>query len=339
MAGSRPPGNLTLRLPTASELRYPSPIRTKGKTMLYRPHATKAPRPFLKWAGGKRSSLPFLLRAVPSSFRGYYEPFVGGAALFFALSSHRFLSDDHLYRLSDINTELMSTYVAVRDSVDAVIDALKPHKYDQEHYYRVRTLCPEDLSLPHRAARMIYLNRTGFNGLYRVNRAGLFNVPFGKYVNPVICDEANLRACAAVLARVDLVCAPFQSILEIAAQEDLVYFDPPYVPLSQTSSFVSYAQDGFGMLEQEELALVFDELNRRGSYVILSNSDTSWVRSRFQAYEIRAVEVNRRINSKGSARGAVGEVLVISDALTDALRRLSPTRHGASILHAMTGSE
>lgn len=271
-------------------------------------------RPFLKWAGGKRSSLPALLDVSPAQFGRYFEPFLGGAAVFFAIARTHEGSPGR-YHLSDINGELIDTYVAVRDSVNEVVTLLKEHRYSEEHYYRTRDMNPNELDLPERAARMIYLNRTGFNGLYRVNRAGRFNVPMGRYENPVICDEVNLRACSEALRAAVLECASFETVLDSVAESDLVYLDPPYIPISETANFVSYSKGGFGMDKQESLACIFEDLNARNAYVILSNSSTAWVHERFRHCRVLEIEVDRKINSKAAARGPVGEVMVLSDRL------------------------
>jgi DNA adenine methylase len=220
-----------------------APPRYTEKEML----AIPPPAPFLKWAGGKRQLLERILQVVPGEMDTYYEPFVGGGALFFALAGAR------RFRravLADANRELILCYEAVRDDVDGVIRALRPHRYDRRIYYQVRAQDPARLSAAARAARLIYLNRCGYNGLYRVNSRGLFNVPFGRYRNPVICDEIKLRAAAAALQSATLVCQDFAVTVAAATPGDFVYLDPPYVPLSPTSSFTAYAQRGFDAAEQ-----------------------------------------------------------------------------------------
>jgi DNA adenine methylase len=261
------------------------------------------PRPFLKWAGGKGQLLSKLTTRVPRSFHRYFEPFLGGAAVFFALRPRCAV-------LADINAELIDCYTAVRDQVDQVIAALQGHRYDSSYFYRVRGIDPASLSPPERAARTIFLNRTGFNGLYRVNRAGRFNVPFGRYTNPVICDADNLRACAAVLAGVQLSVGDFASVAMMAEKGDFVYFDPPYVPVSRTASFTSYAANGFGLTEQERLADLVVELTRKGAYVMLSNSDTPEARKLYGKLKIERVLASRSINSNGARRGKVAEIVV-----------------------------
>jgi DNA adenine methylase len=263
------------------------------------------PRPFLKWAGGKGQLLAELRALVPPLRGRYFEPFLGGGALFFDLLPPKGV-------LSDVNAEIVGCYATVRDRVDELIRSLKKHRYEVDHYYAVRDSDPAKLSPVDRAARTIFLNKTGFNGLYRVNSSGKFNVPFGRYAKPLICDEANLRACSAALAKVELVTCDFEESASRAKKGDFVYFDPPYVPLSRTATFTAYARGGFGRDAQNRLASVFDRLARRGVKVLLSNSDVPEIRELYSDYRIEIVKAARAINSKGSRRGPVTEVLVSS---------------------------
>jgi DNA adenine methylase len=262
-------------------------------------------KPFVKWAGGKRQLLPAIRAGVPELQGRYFEPFVGGGAVFFDLAPQRAI-------LSDANAELINCYVAVRDRVEALIGALRGHVYDKDHYYRVRALSPDTLDEVERAARTIYLNKTGFNGLYRVNSKGIFNVPFGRFKNPNICDEPNLRACSARLARVAIHRRPFEAVLDDARAGDFVYFDPPYVPLSKTAYFTAYSDLKFDLEDQERLAQVTERLACRGVKVMLSNSDVEWVRKRYARFTMRNVLAPRSVNSLVSARGLVRELLVTS---------------------------
>ena len=262
-----------------------------------------APRPLLKWVGGKTQLLDQLETRLPEMFDRYFEPFVGGAALFFAMRPPR-------ASLRDVNEELINCYRAVRDDVDGVIRALGAHKYERDHYYAVRERDPEKLPLAERAARTIFLNKTGFNGLYRVNRSGRFNVPFGRYDDPRFCDEDNLRSCSLALQGVDVDVRDFKSIVKDARPGDFVYFDPPYVPLSDTADFTSYAAGGFGPKDQERLAKVFTDLTKKGVFAMLSNSDTTMVRDLYAAFTIDAVYASRSVNSNGAGRGKVAEVVV-----------------------------
>ena len=213
--------------------------------------------PFLKWAGGKRQLLAHIEARLPERIDTYFEPFLGGAAVFFRLAARgRF----RRAVLADANPELVNCYQAVRDDVDGVIAELRKHRNDRALYYRVRRRDPAKLSPTARAARLIYLNRCGYNGLYRVNSSGQFNVPFGSYSRPVICDEPKLRAAAAALRKVKIECDDFANTLRNVGRRDFVYLDPPYVPLSATSSFTAYAARDFGASDQERLAAVLRAL-------------------------------------------------------------------------------
>lgn len=262
-------------------------------------------RPFLKWAGGKTQLLPQILARLPQRFGTYHEPFLGGGAVFFALGPQRGV-------LSDINADLIRTYQAVRDDVGAVVRELRQHAAEEEHFYQVRAQEPGRLSGVASAARTIFLNRTCFNGLYRVNRRGEFNVPFGRYANPTICDVDNLTAVSRVLKGVEL---RVESVFDMGARVrkgDLVYLDPPYDPVSKTASFTSYARNGFGREEQERLAQLYRELVDRGAYVMLSNSDTKLINDLYKDFHIDRVYARRAINARADRRGPVSEVLVRS---------------------------
>lgn len=269
------------------------------------------PRPFLKWAGGKRQLLDELRGQVMAArpFGRYHEPFVGGGALFFDLYRRKLLGRKQAY-LSDNNVNLMDVYTALREEPDAIIRLLAKHKaaHSKEHYYAVRAAVPGPLAA--RAARIIYLNRTCYNGLYRENSRGLFNVPMGKYTNPPILDEENLYAVSKALKRTKLECRPFAEVLRAAKAGDLVYFDPPYHPVSETASFTAYAKGGFGADSQRELAEVFAKLKRRGVKALLSNSMTPFVRGLYAGFRIETVHARRSVNSRGDRRGAVEEALV-----------------------------
>jgi DNA adenine methylase len=268
----------------------------------------KDARPFLKWVGGKGQLLGQMGPLLPPRYGRYFEPFVGGAALFFSLRPPR-------ATLTDVNAELVDCYRAVREHVEDVIHALDQHRYEEEHYYAVRAKDPAVLSLAARAARTIFLNKTGFNGLYRVNRSGRFNVPFGRYVNPGFRHPdslANLRACARALRDVTIEVRDFTDVLRRARAGDFVYFDPPYVPVSTTSDFTSYVPGGFGADDQARLAGVFAKLAAKGVHVMLSNSDTPEVRALYARFRIDRVLASRSVNSNVTRRGKVGEVVVRS---------------------------
>ncbi|HSI03728.1 MAG TPA: DNA adenine methylase [Myxococcota bacterium] len=261
------------------------------------------PRPFLKWAGGKSKLVETIMARFPHNFGRYFEPFLGGGAVFFGLEPERAV-------LADMNLELVTAYTALRDELPRVMAALRRHRAEREHFYAVRAQGTDGMSTTARAARMIFLNRTCYNGLYRVNRSGAFNVPFGKYDNPRICDEENLRAVSHALQDATIEHADVFSTVAKARAGDLVYFDPPYDPVSKTASFVSYTDKGFTSEDQERLARTFRELAERGVHAVLSNSDTPFIRRLFKGFRIETVHVRRAINSRADRRGPVAEVLV-----------------------------
>jgi DNA adenine methylase len=238
----------------------------------------------------------------------YFEPFVGGGAVFFDLRPQKAF-------LSDMNFELVTTYNVIKNDVEKLIISLKKHEHNKDYFLEIRAQNPKEISTLEVASRFIFLNRTCFNGMYRVNSKGGFNVPFGKYENPLICDEENLRKVSKVLQEVDITHQDSKQVLKKAKKGDFVYFDPPYYPVSKTASFTSYTADGFLDKEQIELRDTFLELHERGCFVMLSNSDTPFIKkiySEIEKYGIRInkVEAGRSINSKGSGRGKITEVLV-----------------------------
>lgn len=276
-------------------------------------------RPFLKWAGGKGQLLDELCSRLPAEFGRYFEPFVGGGALYFALHGAGRVRSGA--RLSDANRKLIDTYRAVRDNVEAVIAHLSAFSNDRDLYYQIRAWRHEDLDPPRAAARIIFLNKTCYNGLFRENSRGEFNVPFGRYARPMICDAPNLRAASAALRRVSLRQLDFGKVPELVKEGDLVYFDPPYHPRSATSSFTQYSENGFGEDEQRRLARVFRELDGRGAYVMLSNSDTPLVRKLYAGFAIDEVLAGRAINSKAERRGKVTELIVRNYGIVSPQRR------------------
>jgi DNA adenine methylase len=270
----------------------------------------RKPTPFLKWAGGKRQLLPELEKYIPE-YRRYYEPFLGAGALFLALQSERAI-------VNDSNEELVNCYKAVRDAVEELIAALRRHSNMPEHYYAIRDWdrLPDYAarSSVEKAARIIYLNKTCYNGLFRVNSQGQFNVPFGRYTDPNIVDEGVLRAVSAYLntANVTILHSDFADAVRDAERNDFVYFDPPYDPLSDTASFTSYDVNGFGKDEQRRLKEVVDELHQRGCKIMLSNAYTPFIIDLYQGYRQVKVEAARAINSNGQKRGKIGEILVMN---------------------------
>jgi DNA adenine methylase len=269
------------------------------------------PRPFLKWVGGKGQLLPELLARVEAAkpFGRYHEPFVGGGALFFELYRLGRLGRKQAF-LSDNNQSLIDTYIGVRDHLDEVIALLLEHKarHDRDYYYAMRAGAPG--TVPERAARIIYLNKTCFNGLYRVNSRGLFNVPMGDYKNPPICDEPNLRAASEALKHARIEQRSFEAVTDHATRGDLVYFDPPYHPVSTTANFTAYDHGGFREPEQRMLALVFGKLDAAGVKALLSNSYTPLIQQIYRQWTVDEVLATRMVNSRADRRGKVSEALV-----------------------------
>ena len=245
----------------------------------------------------------------PPRFCRYCEPFLGGGAIFFHLS-------DACQKaiLADLNQELVNVYQCVRDQVETVVDLLEGHRvrHCQTHYYAVRAQTAL-LSPIQRAARLIYLNKTCFNGLYRENSKGFFNVPMGRYKNPKICDAPTLRLASQALQRAEISCKPFTSILEHPlCHDDLVYFDPPYHPISATSNFTGYNRYGFTADDQTRLQQTFIALADRGVQVMLSNSDCPFIRDLYQDFYIHEIQASRAINSNAKRRGKISELLITS---------------------------
>jgi len=274
-------------------------------------------RPFLKWAGGKGQMLAQYEAFFPAEPGGaYFEPFVGSGAVFFHLQPRGLFER---YSLSDANAELVNLYQVVRDQPDALLACLYDHaiRHTPEYYYAVRARDRNpgwaDASPVERAARMLYLNRTCYNGLWRVNGRGEFNVPLGRYRKPDIYRPEKILAASRALQHATITACPFDSVLECARPGDFVYFDPPYVPVSQTANFTNYSADTFGEAEQRRLAEVFATLAARGCRVMLSNSDTPLVHELYAGFRIERVLARRAINSKAGRRGEVYEVVVLSE--------------------------
>ena len=271
-------------------------------------------KPILKWAGGKSGLLSEILPRLPETFNDYYEPFLGGGAVFFALA------DTGRFKrafLGESNAELMLTYQTLARKPEKVIEALRglTAEHSEKFFYSVRGRQVADrilgVDVIVLAARLIYLNKTCFNGLYRVNKKGEFNVPFGDYVNPPICDEEALRAAALVLKKdVDMGACDFEECVRTAKRGDAVYMDPPYVPLSSTSNFTAYSKSGFSLEDHERLRNCAEKLVARGVHVLLSNADTPFVRELYEGFLIEEVQARRAINSNGGKRGKVGELLI-----------------------------
>lgn len=249
----------------------------------------------------------------PESFDRYFEPFFGGGAVFFWLFSRGLLNNAPVF-LNDVNPELVNFYTVLRDDCESLISKLQEHakKHGKDYYYETRAKKQRQMKPANRAARLMYLNRTCFNGLYRVNSKGEFNVPMGRYKNPLICDPVGLRAASAALQEGTFGLGSFEEAVSGAKAGDLVYFDPPYVPLNTTSSFTSYTRENFTLDDQERLAQTFRELADRGVKVCLSNSDTPVVRDLYKGFNQHVIMAPRAINSKADRRQKVSELLVVS---------------------------
>lgn len=264
------------------------------------------PRPFLKWAGGKTRLISQYKDYFPQHYQTYYEPFLGGGAVFFHLQpSHAVLTD--------INADLVITYRCVRDNLEELITLLQTHqqRHNSEYYYEVRNY-HHGTNLE-KAARFIYLNKTCFNGLYRVNSQGKFNVPVGKYKNPGICQEEVLKLASQTLKKVEIKQANFAEVLNYATDtNDFVYFDPPYYPLNKTSNFTAYSNFSFDENQQIKLRDIFIKLADKGVKVMLSNSDCQLIRDLYSDFNIHTISAARSINSHAQKRGKITEVLVTS---------------------------
>lgn len=271
----------------------------------------KKVKPVLKWAGGKTKTVNQFSKYFPAEFKNYHEPFVGGGAVFFNLFPQIKRSNATAF-LSDNVEELINLYEVIRDDLENLIKISKDHIYDRQYYYKIRSLEPKILSKTERASRMLYLNKTCFNGLYRVNSRGQFNVSFGDYVNPVIVDEAGLRNASAAFQSAKLLTGDFELVLENAESGDFVYIDPPYVPLSATSNFTGYTPGSFSTGDHYRLREVFEILKNRGCYVMLSNSNTETVRQLYKGCNIKTVNAIRAINSDITKRGTIKELVILS---------------------------
>ena len=272
------------------------------------------PKPFVKWAGGKRQLIPIINQNLPESFGTYYEPFLGGGALLFHILTDK---NGQKCSISDLNSDLVLAYTTIRDRIDSLIASLKNHeknyqKNSESYYYSIRESNPR--SAIEKTSRLIFLNRTCFNGLYRVNSKGKFNVPLGKYSNPNIVNEENLRAVSHILqsSRISIKCRDFEAVLRDAKKGDLIYFDPPYQPVSATANFTSYTNKDFTYDDLTRLAELCLKLDSRGCNVLLSNSDSKEVTEVFakNTWKITRIEANRSINSNSKKRTGHFELLI-----------------------------
>lgn len=260
--------------------------------------------PILKWAGGKTQMLPDLLKRMPCEYNNYIEPFVGGGALFFQIAESGSI-------IADSNPELINMYKQVAANCGQVIDILKTYKNDEEQFYAVRAQDWTKCSVIEAAARTIYLNRTCFNGLYRLNRKGQFNTPFGRYKNPTICNEEKIRAASQVLQKAFIICGDYLDVLKrYAKQGDFIFLDPPYIPISDYADFKRYTKEQFYEQDQRNLAKEVDRLVDLGCKVMLTNSNHPLVYELYGKYKIEVIQTRRNINSNGNKRK--GEDVIVT---------------------------
>jgi len=280
----------------------------------YKQILSLTPKPFVKWAGGKRQLLPILSQHIPKKFDSYFEPFLGGGAVLFHLISE---NPKLTCFVSDLNSALILSYVTIRDRVEDLILSLENHsknyfKNPKQYYYKVRESSPKNQI--DKVSRLIFLNKTCFNGLYRVNSKGEFNVPLGKYSNPNIVNKENLLAVSHAIQskNISIKCQDFTKALEIAQENDFVYLDPPYQPISHTAKFTSYTNDNFDYEDQERLFVEFEKLDSKGCRVMLSNSKSKEVLDLFSSYSNNIIEINsnRFINSDSKKRTGHSELLI-----------------------------
>ena len=275
---------------------------------------TVEPKPFVKWAGGKRQLLAELEKNFPKQFGTYFEPFLGGGAVLFDLLAKK---PNLKCSVSDLNSDLVLAYVTIRDKLGRLIESLENHsknyhKDSIDYYYEVRKQEPK--SQIEKVSRLLFLNKTCFNGLYRVNSKGKFNVPLGRYTNPNIVNRENLITASKFLQseKIKISCRDFESILKDAKKGDFVYFDPPYQPVSDTANFTSYTHRDFTEDDLQRLADLANQLNSKGVHVLLSNSNTKIVKKMFSSkkWKVKEIAVNRAINSNSQKRTGHKEVLI-----------------------------
>lgn len=266
--------------------------------------------PFVKWAGGKKQLLNEIEKHIPQQFSRYYEPFVGGGAVLFRLQPKRAV-------INDSNEELSNLYTVIKEFPEELIENLRQHKNEEEYFYQIRGVDREQekyqaLTNIERASRNIFLNKTCFNGLFRVNSKGHFNTPFGRYKKPNIVNDITIRAVANYLSSNDIqiLNSDYKKSLSNITKDDFVYFDPPYDPVSVSSNFTGYTKNGFDKSSQGELKKTCDMLNEKGIKFLLSNSSTEFIRDLYKEYNIFSIKAKRAINAKGDGRGEITEVLV-----------------------------
>lgn len=266
-------------------------------------------RPFVKWVGGKRQLIPVIRQKIPNHFTTYIEPFVGGGALLFELQPEK-------AKINDANSELINVFKIIKDDPYCLLRSLKNHKNTSDYFYSMRALdrnvTYKGLSPVEKASRLIYLNKTCYNGLYRVNKSGQFNAPFGKYKNPKIVDEENILAISEYLNHADLEISnvDFEESLNAVEKGSFVYFDPPYDPSSLSSNFTNYMPEGFNIFDQVRLRDLCDKLSAKGIKFMVSNASTPFIQDLYKNYHIQIIQAKRSVNSNGDKRGFVNEVLI-----------------------------
>jgi len=268
----------------------------------------KRAKPFLKWAGGKGNLIKDLKPLFPSEFNTYFEPFLGGGAIFFHLNPENAV-------ISDFNEELIDIYVEIKKNPEELmiaLDKLQPKVDNKDFFYSIRAKKTSRMSTLNRVCRTIFLNKTCFNGMYRVNSKGDFNVPKGSMKNPRLYKRENLIACSERLQEKEIVSGDYKKILKKVKKNDFVYLDPPYDPLSKTASFTSYTKNDFGKDEQMELANLFESLNKKGAILMLNNSDTEYTRELYKNYRIKIIKAPRFVAAKGKSRKPVNELVVMN---------------------------
>jgi DNA adenine methylase len=267
--------------------------------------------PFLKWVGGKRQLMPSIVQHLPTNIQNYnyVEPFVGGGAVLFHLNPKNAI-------INDFNKELINVYEVIKNNLEELIDDLNVHENNADYFYELRGLDRtekfQNLTLVQRASRIIYLNKTCFNGLYRVNNAGEFNSPFGRYKNPNIVNEPTLKAVNKYLNSNNVIIksGDYSEVLNEVNENSFVYLDPPYHPISESSNFTGYVQGGWNMYDQVDLRKACDKLNEKGVKFLISNSSAEFIKDQYKNYKISTVKANRSINSNGADRGEIDEVLI-----------------------------
>ena len=267
--------------------------------------------PFLKWVGGKRQIMPSIVELLPKNIGrlNYVEPFIGGGAVLFHLQPQNAI-------INDFNAELTNVYDVIKNNLEELIQDLKTHKNEADYFYELRSLDRKDefnnLTNIQKASRVIYLNKTCFNGLYRVNNSGEFNSPFGRYKNPNIVNEPTLKAVNKYLNQNNIIIqtGDYVNVLEDIPENSFVYLDPPYHPISESSNFTGYVQGGWDMWDQIRLRETCDNLNERGIKFLLSNSSAQLIKDQYQNYQIKTIKANRSINSDASNRGEIDELLI-----------------------------